>query len=92
MPATTLHLSEAALSDAADRDEVAINPIVYPEIASSFATMSDLNCHLGADALWRLPLPYEAGFVAGRAFVEYRRRGVRMSPLPDLALTRLSLA
>ena len=76
--------SEAALSDAADRDEVAINPIIYAEIASGFATMSDLDRHLGAEAFRRLPLPYEAGFVAGRAFVEYRRRGgVRTSPLPD---------
>lgn len=76
--------SEAALRDAADRDEVAINPIIYAEIASGFATMSDLDRHLGADAFRRLPLPYEAGFVAGRAFVEYRRRGgVRASPLPD---------
>ncbi len=76
--------SEAALSDAADRDEVAINPIIYAEIASGFATMSDLDRHLGAGAFRRLVLPYEAGFVAGRAFVEYRRRGgVRTSPLPD---------
>ncbi len=76
--------SEAALRDAVDRDEVAINPIIYAEIASGFATMSDLDRHLGTDAFRRLPLPYEAGFVAGRAFVEYRRRGgVRTSPLPD---------
>jgi predicted nucleic acid-binding protein len=76
--------SDAALSDAADRDEVAINPIIYAEIASGFATMSDLDSHLGADVFRRLALPYEAGFVAGRAFVEYRRRGgVRASPLPD---------
>jgi len=76
--------SEAALSDAADRDEVAINPIIYTEIASGFATMSDLDRHLGVEAFRRLPLPYEAGFVAGRAFVEYRRRGgLRTSPLPD---------
>ena len=26
--------SEAALTDAADRDEIAINPIIYAEIAS----------------------------------------------------------
>jgi predicted nucleic acid-binding protein len=76
--------SEAALSDAADRDEIAINPIIYAEIASGFATMADLDRHLGIDAFRRLPLPYEAGFIAGRAFVEYRRRGgVRTSPLPD---------
>jgi predicted nucleic acid-binding protein len=76
--------SESALSDAADRDEVAINAIIYAEIASGFATMQDLDRHLGAEAFRRLALPYEAGFVAGRAFVEYRRRGgVRTSPLPD---------
>ena len=76
--------SEAALSDAADRDEIAINPIIYAEIASGFATMRELDHCLGVDAFRWLPLPYEAGFVAGQAFVEYRRRGgVRISPLPD---------
>jgi predicted nucleic acid-binding protein len=76
--------SEAALSDAADRDDVAISPIIYAEIASGFATISELDRDLGADVLRRLALPYEVGFVAGRAFVEYRRRGgVRTSPLSD---------
>jgi predicted nucleic acid-binding protein len=76
--------SEAALGDAADRDDVAINPIIYAEIASGFPTMRELDLHLGVEAFRRLPLPYDAGFVAGRAFVEYRRRGgVRTSPLPD---------
>ena len=76
--------SEMALSEAANSDDVAINPIIYAEIASGFATIGELDRCLGADAFRRLPLPYEAGFVAGRAFVEYRRRGgVRTSPLPD---------
>lgn len=76
--------SEAALGEAADRDEVAINPIIYAEIASGFWTMGELDRHLGTGAFRRLPLPHEAGFVAGRAFVEYRRRGgLRTSPLPD---------
>jgi predicted nucleic acid-binding protein len=81
---TWRHWSEAALRDAADSDEMAINPIIYAEIASGFATMADLDKHVGSDVFRRLALPYEAGFVAGRAFVEYRRRGgVRTSPLPD---------
>ncbi len=76
--------SEAALRDAADRDDLAINPIIYAEIASGFVTMGELDRHIGPDRFRRLPLPYEAGYVAGRAFVEYRRRGgVRTSPLPD---------
>lgn len=32
----------------------------------------------------RLPLPWEAAFLAGKGFVRYRRRGGgRSSPLPD---------
>jgi predicted nucleic acid-binding protein len=76
--------SEAALADAADRDQIAINPIIYTEIASGFATILELDHYLGADVYRRLALPYDAGFIAGRAFVEYRRRGgARTSPLPD---------
>ena len=76
--------SEAALIEAANREEIAINPIIYAEIASGFATMAALDAQLGAGEFHRLALPYEAGFVAGRAFVEYRRRGgARTSPLPD---------
>ena len=39
--------SEAALMDAANRDEIAINPIIYVEIASGFTTMAALDAHLG---------------------------------------------
>ena len=76
--------SEQSLAHAANRDEIAINPIVYAEIASGFETIADLDRRLGPFMLRRLALPYEAGFVAGRAFLEYRRRGgVRTSLLPD---------
>ena len=37
-----------------------------------------------ADVYRREPLPYEAAFLAGKAFLDYRRRGgTRASPLPD---------
>jgi predicted nucleic acid-binding protein len=76
--------SEAALAEAADREGIAINPIIYAEVASGFTAMADLDRRLPPEIVRRLALPYEAGFVAGRAFVEYRRRGgTRTSPLPD---------
>ena len=76
--------SESALAEAADRDAIAINPIIYAEIAAAFATMEALDRRLGVEEFRRLPLPYEAGFIVGRAFAEYRRRGgPRTSPLPD---------
>jgi len=76
--------SSTALAEAADCDDIGINQIIYAEVAAGFRTRKELDAHLGADSFRRLNLPYEAGFVAGRAFVEYRRRGgVRTSPLPD---------
>ena len=43
-----------------------------------------LDDALPLEAFVRLPLPWEAGFLAGKAFLNYRRaRGARTSPLPD---------
>ena len=39
---------------------------------------------VAADDFEREALPYEAGFLAGKAFLAYRKRGgERRSPLPD---------
>ena len=60
------------------------DPIIYAAISAGFATLTELDQCLPLGAFTRLPLPYDAGFVAGHAFVEYRGRGgVRTSPLPD---------
>lgn len=76
--------SEAALVEAADHGEIAINPIIYAEISFGFDAAGALDEALSVGDFKRLPLPYEAAFIAGRAFVEYRRRGgARTSPLPD---------
>jgi hypothetical protein len=43
-----------------------------------------LDRSLDALMLGRLPLPYGAAFMAGRAYLRYRQSGgVRVSPLPD---------
>ena len=76
--------SRAALSDAAERAVLAINPIVYAEISVNFATVAELEEVVEPLALRRLTLPYIAGFLAGKAHVDYRRRGgTRVSPMPD---------
>lgn len=63
---------------------LAINPIIYAELAASFHEAEELNAAIDLADLERLALPYEAAFRAGRAFVEYRRKGgSRRSPLPD---------
>lgn len=76
--------SRQALADARERGPVAINPIVYAELAPAFASAADLDAAIPADEVARLALPFEAAWRAAQAFVRYRRGGgQRHSPLPD---------
>ena len=76
--------SREALARAGDQGRLVINPIIYAEISTCFDTIEDLDNALPADDFEREPLPYEAGFLAGKAFLAYRGRGgQRRSPLPD---------
>jgi predicted nucleic acid-binding protein len=63
---------------------LAINAIIYAELSAGFDSPQALDEALDFSDLKKLPLPYEAGFLAGKAFVKYRRGGGgRRSPLPD---------
>jgi predicted nucleic acid-binding protein len=76
--------SADALAQARDDGRLVINPIVYAEVSTGFERIEDLDETIPASDFEREPLPYQAGFVAGKAFLIYRRRGgVRPSPLPD---------
>ena len=64
--------------------ELCINPIIYAEVSIGFERIEQLDDALPPDVLNRLELPWEAGFLAGKAFLRYRRaKGARTSPLPD---------
>ena len=76
--------SEEKLAWHAERDLLAINPIIYAEVSVYFASIEELDDALSPTEFLRLPLPYEAGFLAVKCFLQYRRRGGRRSaPLPD---------
>ena len=76
--------SAAMLSQAAQEGRLLINPIIYAEVACRFTRIEDLDDVLPAEYFTREPLPWAAGFLAGRAFLAYRRRGgTRPTPLPD---------
>lgn len=63
---------------------LAINPIIYAELAPAFRTELELIAAFQNWPLQRLALPYEAAWPAARAFADYRQRGGgRSSPLPD---------
>ena len=66
------------------RGLVLLNPIIYAELAPAFATREALEQWLPPSVFQRLPLPYEAGWRAAQASVQYRLAGgARSSPLPD---------
>lgn len=76
--------SQRALIDARDVARLVINPIIYAEVSTGFATIEDIERVLPRDVFARESLPYEAAFLAGKCYLDYRRRGgVRTSPLPD---------
>jgi predicted nucleic acid-binding protein len=76
--------SEDALARCADESVLAINPIIYAEVSIRFDRIEDLETWLPESDFRRVPLPWEAAFLAGKCFVKYRqRRGSRTSPLPD---------
>jgi predicted nucleic acid-binding protein len=76
--------SEAMIQRLADETRLVINPLIYAEVAVRYRTPKDLDAILPGDLFLRDPLPYDAAFLAGRAFRMYRRRGgTRTSPMPD---------
>lgn len=76
--------SSRALERVLDEGGAVLNPIVYAEVSVGFDRIEDLDEVLPTTAFRREPLPYPAGFLAGKAFLSYRRRGgTKSSPLPD---------
>ncbi|CAN5613164.1 type II toxin-antitoxin system VapC family toxin [soil metagenome] len=76
--------SADALEHAAESSPLVINPLIYAEVSIGFERIEDLDDALPASYLQREQLPWEAGFLAGKVFVKYRRAGGRRtSPLPD---------
>ncbi len=76
--------STAQFRRASAEGPIPVNPILYAELAAGFDSRAELDHWLRPTLFKRLPLPYEAGFLASRAFLEYRRSGgAKISPLPD---------
>jgi len=79
-----LDWSAAMLEEAAEGGTLAINPVVYAEVAVRFDRIEDIEEALPAAYFRREPIPWEASFLAAKCFERYRRGGgARRSPLPD---------
>ncbi|MEJ7629421.1 MAG: type II toxin-antitoxin system VapC family toxin [Nocardioidaceae bacterium] len=76
--------SSGTLARAFNEGTVVVNPIVYAEVSVGFDRIEELDALLPEAAFVREPLPYPAGFLAGKVFLTYRRSGgAKGSPLPD---------
>lgn len=76
--------SSGALERCAEENDLAINPVIYAEVSIRFERIEELEDALPPGVFRRLPISSEAAFLAGKAFVRYRRRGgARTSTLPD---------
>lgn len=79
-----LDWSASALIGAADAGPLWINPIIYAEVSVRFSRIEDIEDALPTRDYRRAQLPWEAAFLAGKAFLQYRRSGgKKTSTLPD---------
>jgi predicted nucleic acid-binding protein len=76
--------SESRLEKFSAITKLFINPIVYSEVSIGFKRIEELESVLNRGGFQMLQIPKEALFLAGKAFLQYRKnRGTKRSPLPD---------
>ena len=76
--------SQAQLESTSLQDALCINPVVYAELSIAFARIEELETTLRVAQIAVEPIPREALFLAGKAFLAYRRKkGSKSGVLPD---------
>jgi predicted nucleic acid-binding protein len=76
--------SESKLVEYSDYTSLYINSIIYSEISIGFKLIEDLEGAIIKAGFQMLEIPKEALFLAGKAYLKYKRRkGVKRTPLPD---------
>jgi predicted nucleic acid-binding protein len=76
--------SSDALARCAEDATLVVNPIIFAEVSIGFDRIEDLDELLAPGVVERAPLPWEAAFLAGKAFLKYRKSGGRRGlTLPD---------
>lgn len=76
--------SQDRLDSASATDALAINSVIYSELSIVFDRIEELEAVIKEASLAIEDIPREALFLAGKAFLRYRRsRGSKRSGLPD---------
>ena len=76
--------SESILEEYFHYTTLYINSIIYSEISIGFELIEDLETAISKAGFQMLEIPKEGLFLAGKAYLKYKRRkGVKRTPLPD---------
>lgn len=76
--------SKESFIDALEEGPVLVDQIVFAEISIGYPTPEECEWALAAQGIERVPIPWPAAFLAGRAFASYKQRGGgKLAPLPD---------
>lgn len=76
--------SSQALVELGYEGPLVINAVIYAEVSHRYSRKELLDRELPENEFIRENIPWTAAFLAGKVFVDYRRRGGRRrSPLPD---------
>ncbi len=76
--------SSETIAAQAEKEILCINPLIYSEVSIGFARIEEVEEALPHTYFRREEIPYEAAFLAGKCFLQYRKRGgKKRSPLPD---------
>lgn len=76
--------SESKLVKFSSITKLFINPVVYSEVSIGFQRIEELEFALNQTGFQMLEISKEALFLAGKAFLTYRKsKGTKRSPLPD---------
>jgi predicted nucleic acid-binding protein len=76
--------SEVRLAKHSQQSTLFINAIIYSEISIGFERIEDLEPAVARSGFQMLEIPKEALFLAGKAFLTYRKRkNSKSTPLPD---------
>jgi predicted nucleic acid-binding protein len=76
--------SSRALVKLGSEGPLVINAVIYAEVSQRYSRKELLDRELPESEFIHENIPWAAAFLAGKAYVDYRRRGGRRrSPLPD---------
>lgn len=74
--------SSTALAALANESVLVVNPLIYAEVSIRFNSIEAVDEAVPVDLYRREDVPYAAAYLAGKAYLRYRRRGGKRRSLP----------